>query len=461
MGASRFAPPLTTDPRSPTSRETFGSRFGALISLIGVAIGLGNVWRFPYMVGKFGGAAFVLVYVVISLVIGVPALMGEWALGRHARRGTVGAYSANGLPGGRTLGWLLFALVIPATAYYTNVLGWVLYYALGSLAAALGQTLHSSAVLPPETGFSARSLVLQMVCTAVIIAACVVVLVFGLRRGIERASRVLLPALALVLVVLMVRSLTLPGAEAGVRWYVGKFAWSDVTPVVVVTALGHAMFSLSLGGTFMVTYGSYLNVEDDLGRSAVWTSGVDTVTGFLAGFVIFPAVFAFGLQPASGPALLFDTIPRVFERIPAGPLFGLLFFLGLLAAGYLSDVAAFEVLVAGLTDNTTMSRKRATWVVAVAVFIASLVPMINLRIFLTWDLTFGSGMQTFGALCAAVTAGWAMNRGALLFELGIDRQGGGWRRWVPFWLRYVVPGAILAVGIWWLLTDVFHVAGTL
>ena len=425
------------------------------MALIGVAIGLGNVWRFPYMVGRYGGAAFVLMYVVIALFIGVPALMGEYALGRHARRGTVGAYAANGLPGGRALGWFLFALVIPATAYYTNVLGWVLYFAAGQILPALGILWRSAAVLPPETGFLAGAFARQVLCTAVVILACVAVLQFGLRAGIERASRVIMPVLGVLLLLLMARSLTLPNAGAGVRWYLGKFAWSDLTPVVVVAAMGHAMFSLSLGGTFMLTYGSYLAEGADLGRSAVFTSVADTVAGLLAGFVIFPAVFSFGLAPASGPALLFDTIPRVFAQMPAGPLFGLLFFLGLFAAGYLSDVAAFEVVVAGLTDNTRMSRRRAVWLMAICVFVASLVPMINLRVFLRWDLTFGSGFQTFGALCAAMTAGWAMHRGALLEQL--DTARGGWRQWVPFWLKYVVPGAILAVGIWWLLTDVMHV----
>jgi NSS family neurotransmitter:Na+ symporter len=426
------------------------------MSLIGVAIGLGNVWRFPYLVGRFGGAAFVLMYVLIALGIGVPALMGEWALGRHSRRGTVGAYAANGVRGGRTLGWVLFALVIPATAYYTNVLGWVLYYAVGELSSALGIAFRSSAVLPPETGFVLRSFLLQVGCTAAVVLACAAVLVFGLRAGIERASRLVMPALGLMLVLLIVRSLTLPGAPAGVRWYVGKFAWSDLTPVVVVTAMGHAMFSLSLGGTFMVTYGSYLRPGDDLGRDAFWTSAVDTLAGLLAGLVIFPAVFAFGLPPASGPALLFDTIPRVFQQMPAGSVFGLLFFLGLFAAGYLSDVAAFEVLVAGLVDNRRMTRQRAVWMMAAIVFVASLAPMINLRVFLRWDLTFGSGFQTVGALCAAVTAGWIMRRSALLHELGADDHS-RWRRWVPFWLKYVVPGGILVVAAWWVLTEVLHV----
>ncbi len=449
---------MTAEEVGGKTRETFASRFGVLMTMVGVAVGLGNVWRFPYMVGRYGGAAFVLVYVVMVALIGIPALMGEWALGRHARRGTVGAFAAGGLPGGRALGWFLFAVVVAATAYYTNVVGWVLYFAVGEVAVRVGAPWNSAAVLPPDAGFSAGAFVRQAACTLVVIATCAAVLLRGLRSGIERASRFIMPTLFGILLLLIARSLTLPGASLGVHWYLGKVAWGDVTPMVVVAAMGHAIFSMSLGGTFMVTYGSYLGEREDLGRSALWTASGDTLAGLLAGLVIFPAVFAFGLEPASGPGLLFDTLPRVFARMPFGWGFGLLFFAGLFGAAWLSDIAAFEVLVAGLTDNTRLSRRQAVWALAGVVFVVALVPMVNLRIFVRWDLTFGSGMQTFGALCAALTAGWAMSRGALLRQLGADDLG-GWRRIVPVWLRFVVPGAIVAVGVWWLLTDVLGIIG--
>ncbi|HSA55964.1 MAG TPA: sodium-dependent transporter, partial [Gemmatimonadaceae bacterium] len=441
------------------ARETFSSRFGIAMTMIGVALGLGNVWRFPYLVGRYGGAAFVLAYVLIVLLIAVPALMGEWALGRHAKRGTVGAFAAAGVPGGAALGWFLFVVVVAATAYYTNVVGWVLYFAVGEVATAAGLPWQSTAVLPPESGFDVGSLIRQAICTGVVVLTCAVVLQLGLRAGIERVSRIIIPTLLVVLLVLIARSLTLDGAGAGVRWYIGHFAWSDLTPTVIVAALGHAIFSLSLGGTFMVTYGSYLADGEDLGTNAALTAGGDTISGLLAGLVIFPAVFAFGLEPASGPALLFDTIPGVFERMPLGWIFSMLFFAGLFGAGYLSDVAAFEVLIAGLTDNTRLSRARAVWLMAGLVYVIALLPMVSMRIFTRWDLTFGSGMQTFGALCAALAAGWAMRRGALLAQLGGEATR-GWRRLVPFWLRYVVPGAILAVGVWWLLTDVLRMIGS-
>jgi NSS family neurotransmitter:Na+ symporter len=435
-----------------TQRETFTSRLAAVVTMIGVATGLGNIWRFPYMVGKFGGAAFVLFYVALVALIGVPALMAEWALGRHTRRGPAGAFASTRLPLGRAVGWFFFAVVAAATAYYTAVLGWVLYYTFAQLVAPIA-ALDASAILPPATGFEARSFALQMICTGLMILVCAVVLRRGLRAGIERASSVIMPALFVILIIVLVRALTLPGAFAGVRWYILELRWSDIDGRVAMSALGHAIFSLSLGGTFMVVYGSYLSPRERLFGDAVWTTIGDTASGLLAGLAIIPAVFALGLQPTSGPGLVFDTLPGVFAAIPLGWLFGFLFFAGLLGAGYLSDVAAFEVLVAGLTDNTRLSRGRAVWLVAAGVFLLAIPPSINNAIFVPWDLTFGSGMQTLGALLAVVALAWCLDRGAALAAL----TGAGEPpvpRWLFYWIRLGVPAAILAVGVWWFLTSV-------
>ena len=435
------------------SRETFGSRFGAVMTMIGVAVGLGNVWRFPYMAGTFGGAAFVLFYMLASVVIGVPALMAEYALGRHTRRGTVGAFQAGGLPLGRVVGWFFFCVVVAATGYYSAVIGWVLYYAIAQAANGLGLTLDAAAILPPERGFVAKSFLLQVVCTAAVIAGCAFVLLRGLRAGIERASAIIIPALFLILIVLTVRALTLPGAEAGVRWYILKVNWADLTPAVMMGALGQLVFSLSLGGTFMVVYGSYLDARESVGRLAIATAIGDTGSSVLAGFAILPAVFALGMPVAQGPSLIFSTLPQVFDAIPVGWLFGVLFFIGLLGAGYLSDIAAFEVLVAGLTDNTALTRPRAVWLMSAAAFVASLPPTVNMATFVPWDLTFGSGMQTLGALMAAITLGWCMHRGAALAALSAEGADPA-PSWLLWWIRFGIPSAILSVGLWWLWTSV-------
>ena len=439
------------------ARATFASRFGALMTMIGVAVGLGSVWRFPYMVGQFGGAAFVLVYLLIVLAIGVPGLMAEWALGRHTRRGPVGAFAAASFPLGRQVGWFFFFIVIAATAYYSAVIGWVLYYAAAELATTAGLALDASAILPPADGFVAKSFLLQLACTTLVILACAIVLQKGLRSGIERASTIIMPALGIILVILVARALTLPGAMEGVRWYILKVRFQDIDAKVMMAAMGQAIFSLSLGGTFMVVYGSYLGAREPLTGAAVWTSIGDTVAGLIAGLAIFPAVFALGLEPTAGPALLFSTLPRVFAAIPFGSLFGFLFFVGLFGAAYLSAMAAFEVLVAGLTDNTRIARSRAIWITSCAVFLLSIPPSVNMRVFLPWDLTFGSGMQTLGSLLAVVALGWCVSRSAALAELSShgERPVPGW---LFYWIRFGIPAGILAVGVWWLLTSVLGAA---
>ena len=431
-----------------------------LATMVGVAVGLGNVWRLPYMVGRFGGAAFVLLYLVFVLSIGIPALMAEWTLGRHTRRGTVGAFERAGLPGGRVLGWVFFGTVTAATAYYTNAIGWVVFHGLAESLAPFGAPLTGADILPPDEGFRLRSFLLQLLFTSLVVMAAVMVLLRGLRSGIEKASAILTPLLFLSLFVIIARSLTLPGAGAGLEWYILKFELSDLTPTVAMAALGQVIFSLALGGTFMVVYGSYLNQDDALGKNALWTVAGDTAAGLLAGLAIFPAVMALGMEPGSGPGLIFETLPRVFAEIPVGWVFGTIFFVSLAGAAFLSGVAAFEVLVAGLTDNTRLSRRGATWLMAGLVFLLALPPMINMRIFVPWDLAFGSGAQTAGVLVAVLAVGWGMKRGAVLRELGVGADGespGRRRLLLYYWIRWVIPGAILAVGIWWLLTDVMGV----
>lgn len=433
-------------------RETFTSRLGLLATMVGVAVGLGNVWRFPYMVGSHGGAAFVLLYLVLALGVGVPALMAEWSLGRHTQRGTLGAYEGAGVPGGRYLGWLLGIIVLAAVGYYTNAIGWVVFHALGAALTPAGRPLDPSRILPPDTGMDPASLGLQLLFTTLVLLAEALVILKGLREGIERASTLIIPVLFATLLLVILRSLTLPGAGEGIAWYL-SFDPGGVTPSVVMAALGQLVFSLGLGGTLMLTYGSYLGADENIPTDATLTVVGDTVAGLLAGLAIFPAVFALGLAPDSGPHLLFVTLPRVFAAIPAGWVFGSLFFLSLSGAALLSGIAAYEVLVTGLVDTAGWSRRRAVWSVGAVALVLAVPPMINLRIFVPWDLTFGSGGQTFGALVAVLTAGWAMKRGHLLRQLNREDPG-PMDAFLADWLRWVVPAAMVAAAVWWLLTDV-------
>ncbi|MDE3002712.1 MAG: sodium-dependent transporter [Gemmatimonadota bacterium] len=438
-------------------RETFGSKFAVLATMVGLAVGLGNVWRFPYMVGQFGGATFILLYLGIAGLVAVPALMGEWAIGRHTRLGSLGAFEAVGMPGGRGLGWILVAISWAAVSYYTNAIGWVAFHGLAQAATSMGAAFDASVILPPETGFSPHSTALQFGFTAAILALQATVILKGVRQGIERISTIVTPVLFFTLLILIVRAVTLEGAGAGIAWLL-DFDLQAVTPTAAVAALGQVVFSVGLGGTLMVVYGSYLSSDVDVRSTAALTVIGDTGAGLLAGLAIFPAVFALGLEPAGGPGLLFATLPQVFTRIPLGWLFGSLFFGGLFGAALLSGIAAYEVLVASFSDVLGWSRKRAVWVVYGVSLVLAIPPMINLGIFVPWDLTFGSGGQTFGALVSVVTVGWVMDRGALLHQLAGDSPS-RWDQLLIHWLRWFVPIAVSVAAAWWLLTDVLGIVG--
>ncbi|MEJ2205500.1 MAG: sodium-dependent transporter [Gemmatimonadota bacterium] len=438
-----------------TGRETFATRAGTLATMIGVAVGLGNVWRFPYMVGRYGGAAFVLVYVLIAVFIGVPALMAEWSLGRHTRRGTLGAFQGVGMRGGRMVGWALSCVVLAALGYYNAAIGWVFYHTLAELLTPFGRPIDPAAILPPASGFSAPAFGLQVLFTGLVLALQGAVLLRGLRAGVERVSRFITPVLFGTLVLLIIRSVSLPGAGEGIRWFLA-FRPGELDASVTMAALGQVVFSLALGGTFMLTYGSYLDPGANLRADASLTVAGDTLAGLLAGLALFPAVFALGLEPGSGPGLLFVTLPEVFSLLPAGWIFGTLFFGSLAGAAVLSGIAAYEVLVAGLCETLGWTRTRAIRTVGLAVLLLALPPMVNLEIFVPWDLTFGSGGQTFGAVVTVVTVGWAMRRGDLLRQLGGDEPS-GLDRALAAWLRWVIPAAVLAASVWWLLTDVLGV----
>jgi len=438
------------------NRQSFGSRFGMVMTLIGVSVGLGNVWRFPYMAGKFGGAAFVLFYILVLFVIGIPGLMAEYTLGRYTRRGTLGAFEKAGFPAGKVVGTWFWIVVTFAVGYYCNVIGWVLFYAVREIGVALGATINAAAILPPDAGFNATSFFLQLFFTAVVIFSCALVLVKGLKEGIEKSSKVIMPAFFILFLLLIIRSVTLPGSGAGLQWYIGGFRWHDLTGSSMAAAMGQVIFSLSLGGTFMVVYGSYLKKDTNLIRTGIMNGIGDTVAALMAGFAIFPAVFAFGIAPSSGPGLIFFTLPKVFDSMGLGWLFAIFFYAALFGAAYLSAVAAFEVMIAGVVDNTKLSRKKATWLMCAVGFVLAIPPMINMKVFLPWDLFWGSGMQTLGSVFAIIATVWVIKRSEGLKELG-EGTGKAFPLWLYWWMRIVVPLAVAFVVINWLLESVFNV----
>lgn len=420
-------------------RPRFSSSLGAFLALTGMAVGLGNVWRFPYMVGAFGGGAFILVYLALLAAFGIPALMAELTLGRHTRRGPVGAFAQIGMPGNRVISIVLFTTIFMAVSYYTVVVGWVLRYLLVSLVGGITG-------MNPASYFDGvvASFAWQFVAVAAILAGTAAVLISGVRDGIERVSRLAIPALFAMLLVLLVRTLLLEGTGEGLRYYlVPDFAKLDAG--VFAAALGQIFFSLGLGGTMLVTYASYLPDETNLTRSALSVSLAETTVAIIAGLAIVPAAVALGVELEEGPPLTFVAVPSILQNVPFGSFFGMVFFGLLFLAAFLSVVAAFEVVVAAMVDSFGWTRRRAA-VTFCAVSLALSIPAVRSVDYITnSDLFWGSVMHPVGSVLAVLGLAWVVDRARALEEVnrGSDQMQVS-PIWI-FWLRWVVPAGILLI----------------
>lgn len=419
------------------------------MTLIGVAVGLANVWRFPYMAGSYGGAVFVGLYLFFGLVLGVPAIMAEWTLGRMTRSGPAGAFVSTGMPGGKWIGMALFITVFMAASYYTLVVGQVLVYAYQTF--SQGPALSEPAVFMSEalTGVTAWN----VVATLGTLLAIAAVLFLGVRRGIESASRFIVPLVFITLLVVIARSVTLPGASEGIRFFLLPDL-SQLTPSTMLAALGQVFFSLSLGGTFFLVYGSYLRSDANIPQMAFATAFGDLGAALLGGLAILPAVFAMGIEPTAGPTLLFLTLPQVFANMSFGWLVGGLFFSALFLAAFLSAMAALEVLVDALETYFGWSRRIAVPFLVVTEFLVAIPSMISSD-FLGWsDFFWGSTMQPLGSALTLVALGWFVSRGRALKELVSGSKlslDSFWTRAWFFWIRWVIPTAIVVVLVygWW------------
>jgi NSS family neurotransmitter:Na+ symporter len=428
-----------------SARETFGSRFGTLMALIGVAVGLANVWRFPYLAGKFGGAAFVALYLLFNVLFGVPAIMAEWTLGRLTRQGPAGAFQTAGMPGGRAIGFLLFFTIFMAESYYVVVVGQVLFYAIEIAFSGASATDPAGYFQATLTGINFWNLC----ATAGTFLGVGGVLYLGVRKGIESTSRVVMPVVYLSLLVVVARCLSLPGGLDGLRFYLLP-DFSKIDGPTMLAALGQVFFSLSLGGTFFLLYGSYLREDENIPVTAIQTAVGDVSAAFLAGLAVLPAVFALGIEPTSGPSLLFITLPGVFGAMPWGGVIGGLFFASFFAAAFLSAVAAMEVLVDGLQHYTGWGRGRALVVLVAADFLIALPSMASSRVLMWNDMVWGSTMQPVGSAVTLVALGWFVSRGRALAEVNRGSTIGVGGFWI-FWIRWVIPVAIALVLVYgWL-----------
>ena len=420
-------------------RPHFSSRFGVIMTFMGVAVGLGNVWRFPYMTAAFGGGAFLLVYLVILLAFGIPAMMAEFALGRTTHRGPIGAFTAIGMPGGKAIGWALFVTIFMAVSYYTVIVGWVLRYFIVATTGRMGSIAPAGFFDDLLAGFTG-----QFVTTAVILALVALVLIMGIRKGIERVSKIGMPLLFLLLLVLIARSLTLPGAGEGLRFYLVP-DFSKINLGVITAALGQVFFSLSLGGTFLLTYASYLPPDTNLKNAALSIGIGETLAAVLAGLVIVPAAVAFGIELDSGPSLTFITVPTIFAQMGAGSLFAAMFFGLLFFAAFLSVVAALEVLVTAAVDGWHWSRTRAALIFCAGSLFAGMISMVSLDYILTSDLFWGSTMQPIGSAMALIGLAWIVGRGKSLKAVNEGNHGSQIGKWWYYWIKYVIPAGILVI----------------
>ena len=440
-------------------RDSFGSRFGALVAMAGSAVGLGNLWRFPYLVGENGGAAFIVVYVVLVFLICLPIFISEFIVGRRSQKNAFAAF--RDLSGGSAWRWVgLFTIIVPmiVLSYYCVIGGWSIEYLLKSLTFSFSgesqgtlNTMFTKFVtstwgpLAAHTGF---------------LLATTLIVVVGIKDGIEKFSKVMMPLLFIMVLTIAVYSLTLPGASAGVE-YLFYPDFSKLTGKAVAAALGQAFFSLSLGFGTIMTYASYVSKKDNIMFQSAATAVSDLMFAMIAGTAIMPAVFAFGINPQAGPGLVFETLPFVFGQMPAGGVIAILFFVALLVAALTSSISMLEVAVAYLVEEKKFSRLGACaslfvlcWVIG-AVCSLSFGPLSHIQInggniFDFLDSMSSNVLMTLGSLFTVVFVGWRLKRTEVYDEF---TNGGTLSRnakifgalW--FLIRYIAPLAIICIFI--------------
>lgn len=441
-------------------RENFGSRFAVIAAMAGSAVGLGNIWRFPYILGEYGGAAFILVYVAASLILALPIFYAESIIGRRSRSDTFGAMKklAPGTPW-RWAGLVTVVSPLLLLSYYSVVGGWSVEYLFKSLSFSF--TDISPDEIPGLFGRFICSPWQPLFAHTAFMAAVVFIVLGGVSKGIEKFSKLAMPALFVLIVVIAVYALTLPGSAAGVR-YLLKPDFSRLTADAYAAALGQAFFSMSLGVGVVLTYSSYVKEEENLFVSGVGTAVSDLLFALIAAFAVIPSVFAAGLQPSGGPALVFETLPYIFSRMGEDlPLVSMLisavFFVTILAAALTSAISMLEVGVTFLSDERGFKRRNATlllgllcWAVGILCSL-SFGPLSGFRIlgnsiFDFLDHLCSDWLLPLGGLIFTLFVGWQMSKSDVRDEF----TNGGTVNVklfdaVHFLMRYVAPVGILVV----------------
>ena len=441
-------------------RDSFGSRFGALVAMAGSAVGLGNLWRFPYLVGENGGAAFIIVYVILSFVICLPIFVSEFVIGRRSQKN---AYSAfRDLSGGSAWRWVgLFTIIVPliVLSYYSVIGGWSIEYLLKSLTFSFTGGESQSALSTMFSDFVSSAWGPLLVHTGFLLVTTLIVMV-GIKDGIEKFSKVMMPMLFFIVIGIAIYSMTLPGAKAGLD-YLFNPDFSKINGKAIAAALGQVFFSLSLGFGTIMTYASYVDKKENPLFQSVATASSDLLFALVAGMAIMPAVFAFGISPQTGPGLVFETLPYVFGQMPAGGFIAILFFLALLVAAVTSSISMLEVAVAYLVEEKKISRIWACvilfaicWIVG-AVCSLSFGPLSHIKIdggniFDFFDNLSSNILMTLGSLLTVLFVGRRLKKTDVYDEF---TNGGtlstNARIFGVLWflIRYICPLAILIIFI--------------
>ena len=450
--------------RRRVQRDTFGNSFGVLLALAGSAVGLGNLWRFPYLVGQNGGAAFIILYLIFVTVLGIPLMLSEFIIGRRSRANARGAFRTLA-PGTR---WDLtgFIAVLCCTlilSFYSVVGGWGIEYFYKALRFdfTMGLTGDLSTLFSGFTASTWRPLV----CHTLFMLATGLIVAYGVKNGIERFSKVMMPLLFIIMIGIAVRSLTLDGAGAGID-YLFRPDWSKVTSHTVLDALGQAFFSLSLGSGMVITYASYVKAEANITKICINTAVADTVFALIAGCAIMPAVFAFAISPGEGPGLVFITLPYIFSQLPLGGVIALLFFLALLLAALTSSISILEVVVAFAIEELKLKRKTAVWLCMSFIWLLGCLCSLSLgrfgselslfgrSLFDLFDAISANVLMPLNAMLVVIFLGWKMGRGVIADELtnnGANNPPAWYTKSLYIIIRWLAPAAIFAIALFqWL-----------
>ncbi|MEX0987664.1 MAG: sodium-dependent transporter, partial [Bacteroidales bacterium] len=416
------------NPGSSSPRDNFSSKFGLIAAAAGSAIGLGNIWRFPYVLGENGGGAFLLIYLLFIAVIGIPVMMSEFVIGRNAQLNPVGAFKKIA-PKKRwyLIGSLGVVTAFIILAFYTVVAGWTLEYLVQSLKWLIIPEKSGVAGLTGDASREFFQRHYELFTTGIwrpvlwfliMLFFTGFIVISGVKKGIEKYAKILMPLLLLLLVILVFRSLTLEGAREGLVFlFKPDFTQIREAPVqVILEALGQAFFSLSIGMGTLITYGSYIRRQENLANTAVSVAIADTCIAVIAGLAIFPAVFAFGINPGQGPELVYVTLPVIFQNMPGGLIWALLFFLLLCFAAITSTISVLEVIVAYLSEQLKISRKRAVILATASVAVLGIICTASSDVFSVFNAS-PDILLPFGGFFIVIFIGWYFSKDSLKKEL--------------------------------------------